>query len=145
MHCEDQRRDYTRKRRCPATIGTLRLDSLITQQQTGSSLSAQPAMCFTIPLLFGPQKLKTSALLDSGASACSLDENFANCHKIRLVQKSKHIHVEVIDGRPLLSGRVTHETEPIEVAFKDHSSRIIFNIIKIFNTFILCSFYGNFI
>jgi hypothetical protein len=108
----------------------VRLDNSTPQQQSGSSFSAQPARCFTIPLSLGPQKLNTIALLDSGASACFLDENFASRHKIRLVQKSKPIHVEVIDGRPLLSGSVTHETEPIEVAFKDHSSRIIFNIIK---------------
>jgi hypothetical protein len=108
----------------------VRLDSSVPQQQSGSSFSAQPARCFTIPLSFGPQKLKTVALLDSGASACFLDENFANRHKIRLVRKSKPIHVEVIDGRPLLSGSVTHETEPLEVEFKDHSSCVIFNIIK---------------
>jgi len=108
----------------------VRLDNSVPQQQSDSPFSAQPARCFTIPLSFGPQKLKTIALLDSGASACFLDENFANRHKIRLVRKSKPIHVEVIDGRPLLSSSVTHKTEPIEVAFKDHSSRIIFNIIK---------------
>ena len=59
-----------------------------------------------------------------------LVEEFAKQHKIRLVQKSKPIHVEVIDGRPLLSGSVTHESEPIEVTFKDHSSYVVFNIIR---------------
>jgi hypothetical protein len=46
------------------------------------------------------------------------------------VQKSKPIHVEVIDGRPLLSSSITHETKPLEVEFKDHSSCVIFSIIK---------------
>ena len=88
------------------------------------------AICFIIPLTLGPQKLKILALLDSGASTCFLDEEFAKRHKIHLVQKSEPVHVEVIDGRPLLSGSVIHEPEPIEVAFKDHSSYVVFNIIR---------------
>ena len=100
------------------------------QHQLGSYFSAQPTRCFTISLSLGPKKQKTLALLDSGASTCFLDEKFAKQHKIRLVQKSKPIHVEVIDGRPLLSGSVTHESEPIEVTFKDHSSYVVFNIIR---------------
>jgi hypothetical protein len=99
-------------------------------QQSGSYFSAQPTRCFTISLSLGPQKQKTLALLDSGASTCFLDEEFAKRHKIRLIQKSKPVHVEVIDGRPLLSGSVTHESEPIEVTFKDHSSYVVFNIIR---------------
>ena len=109
----------------------MRLDNPIPRQQSGSSFSAQPARCFTIHLFLGPQKHKTKALLDSGASTCFLNEEFAKRHKIRLVQKSKPIHVEVIDGRPLLSGSVTHESEPMEVAFKDHNSYVVFNIISI--------------
>ena len=99
------------------------------QQQLGSSLSAHHVPCFTIPLSFGPQKLGTLALLDSGASACFLDEEFAKHHNIPLVQKAKPIHVEVIDGQPLLSGSVTHKSEPIEVAFKGHNSHVVFYII----------------
>ena len=109
----------------------MRLDNPIPQQQSGSSFSVQPARCFTIPLFLGPQKQKTLALLDSGASTCFLDEEFAKHHKIRLVQKSKPVHVEVIDGRPLLSSNVIHKSEPIEVVFKDHSSHVVFNIIRI--------------
>jgi hypothetical protein len=72
----------------------------------------------------------TLALLDSGASTCFLDEEFTKRHKIRLVQKSKPIYVEVIDGRPLLYSSVIHESKPIEVTFKDHSSYVVFNIIR---------------
>ena len=66
----------------------MRLDSQNTQQQPGSSLFAHPARCFTILLSVSPQKLKTLALLDSGASACFLDEEFAKRHKILLVQQA---------------------------------------------------------
>lgn len=108
----------------------MRLDNSTPQQQSGSSLSAQPAHCFTIPLCLGPKKLKTLALLDSGASACFLDEEFVRHHKIRLIPKPTPVHVEVIDGRPLSSGSVTHESEPMEVAFNGHSSYVVFNIIR---------------
>ena len=106
------------------------MDNSVSQQQLGSSLSAQPAPSFTISLSFGPQKLKTTALLDSGASACFLDEEFVKSHKFPLVQKSQPVHVEVIDGRLLSSGSVTHETMPLEVTFEGHSSQIIFNVIR---------------
>ena len=108
----------------------MRLDDSIPRRQSGSSFSAQPARCFTIPLSLGPKKLKTLALVDSGASACFIDEEFAKHNKIPLVRKSKPVHVEVIDGRPLLSGSVIYESEPLEVTFEDHSSYIIFNIIR---------------
>jgi hypothetical protein len=41
------------------------------------------------------------------------------------------MHVEVIDGRPLSSGGIIHETAPSEVKFGNHSSSIVFNIIRI--------------
>ena len=59
-----------------------------------------------------------------------MNKEFAKCHKIFLEQKSKPVHVEVIDGQPLSSSSVTHKSEPIEVTFKDHSNYIIFNIVK---------------
>ena len=118
----------------------MRLDNSIPQQKSGSTLSIQTASCFTIPLFFGPQKIKTLALLDLGASACFLDEEFAKRYKIPLVLKSKPVHAEVIDGRPLLSGSITHETEPIEVTFKGHNSHIIFNIIRTPSNLVIIGF-----
>lgn len=93
------------------------------------------SFCPTCPLFYNSfvswsSKTQTSVLIDSRSSACFLDEEFAKCHNIPLVRKLKLVHLEVIDGRPLLSSSVTHESYPIEVTFKDHSSYIIFNIIK---------------
>jgi hypothetical protein len=51
-------------------------------------------------------------------------------HKIPTTKKLSSVHVEVIDGRPLSSGDVTHETAPLKVKFGNHSSSIIFNIIR---------------
>jgi len=49
-------------------------------------------------------------LIDLGASTCFIDESFAKLHKIQLVQKTKAVHVEIIDGRPLAFGSITNET-----------------------------------
>jgi hypothetical protein len=40
------------------------------------------------------------------------------------------VHLEVIDGRPLSSRDVTHESIPLEVKFGNHCSSIVFNIIR---------------
>jgi hypothetical protein len=59
--------------------------------------------------------IKVHALLDSGASACFMDKDFIDCHKLSLVTKKHPIPVEVIDGRPVVSRDVIHETIPLDV------------------------------
>ena len=46
--------------------------------------------------------IKICALLDSGASVCFIDKDFANRHKLFLVAKKHPISVEVIDERSLV-------------------------------------------
>jgi len=50
-----------------------------------------------IPRCLDSQKIKTYALIYSGASICFIDELFTKLYKIQLVQKIKIVHVEVID------------------------------------------------
>jgi hypothetical protein len=107
----------------------VQLDSLL-QNKQGPFLFIQPSCCFTIPLHLDSQRLKTLALLDFGASACFLDEEFTRLHKILIVKKLSPLHVEIIDGQPLSSGDVTHKTTPLEVKFGSHSNFIVFNIIR---------------
>jgi len=38
--------------------------------------------------------------------------------------------IEVIDGRPLISGDVTHETKPLDIILEGHRSTIVFNTIS---------------
>jgi hypothetical protein len=47
------------------------------------------------------------------------------------------MHVEVIDRRSLFIGDITHETTLLEVKFGNHSSSIIFNIIRIPSTLVI--------
>jgi len=108
----------------------VRLDISTSKLNPGPFLTAQPVDCFMVPLHLGIQKLQVDALLDSGASACFIDEDFAKLHNFPLVKKLKSVHVEVIDGRPLSSGDVTHETKPLKVHLENHGSNIVFNVIK---------------
>ena len=118
------------KRRCPATLGTLRLAN--NAQSTGPILSSESSICFTIPLgvKFDDHSIKVSALLDSGASACFIDKDFADRHKLPLVTKKWPISVEVIDGRPLVLGDVTQETKALDIYIDQHRSTVVFNVIK---------------
>lgn len=112
----------------------MRLDNSFSQKHLSVSLSSQPTPYFTISLSFGHQKLKSIALLDLGASVFFLEEEFFKSYKFLLVHKSQPVHVEVIDGRPLSSDSVTHETMPLNVRFEDHGSHIIFNVIRTHQT-----------
>lgn len=83
-----------------------------------------------VPLHLGIRELQVDALLDSGASACFIDEDFAKLHNFPLVKKLTPVHVEVIDGRPLSSGNITYETKPLKICLENHRSNIVFNVIK---------------
>jgi hypothetical protein len=107
----------------------VRLDSPL-QNNQGHFLSAQPSHCFTILLCLGSQRLKTLTLLDFGASACFLDEEFTRLHKIPIVKRLNPVHIEVIDKRLLSFGNITYKTIHLEVNFGNHSSSIVFNIIR---------------
>lgn len=118
------------KRQCPATVGTVRLANKA--QSTGPILSSEASPCFIIPLTlkFESRSIQVSALLDSGASACFIDKDFAERHKLPLVTKKIPVPVEVIDGRPLISGDVVQETKPLSISLEGHQSSVIFNVIK---------------
>ena len=118
------------KRRCLATLGTVRLAN--NAQFTSPILSSKPSTCFTIPLRikFDNHSIKVSALLDSGASACFIDKNFVERHKLPLVTKKCLVSVEVIDGRSLVSRDVIQETKALDIYIDQHRSIVVFNVIK---------------
>lgn len=82
----------------------MRLESCATPSK-GPILSSDPSPCFIVNVYLGPKNHKVFALLESGASACIIDEDFVKNQKITLVKKTKPMHVEVIDGRSLVFGR----------------------------------------
>ena len=101
-------------------------------QSTGPILSTEASPYFII--LFRIQfefcSITVNALLDSGALACFIDKDFAEYHKLFLVTKKIPIHVEVIDGRFVISGDVVQETKPLSISLENHQSSIVFNVIK---------------
>jgi hypothetical protein len=74
--------------------------------------------------------IKVCALIDSGTSACFINKDFADRHKLPLVTKKHLISIEVIDRRPLVLGDVTHETTLLDIILEGHYSIIVFNVIK---------------
>ena len=118
---------HTETRGVQPQQGTVRLDSSL-QNKQDPFLFAQP--CFTIPLHLSSWRLKTLILLDFGAFACLLDEEFTRLHMNHIVKKLNLVHVEIIDGQPLSSRDVTHKIATLEVKFGNHYSSIVFKIIR---------------
>jgi hypothetical protein len=108
----------------------VRLTSVTTS--SGPTLSSEPSRCFNIPLKidFHPHSIKVKALLDFGASVCFIDKNLVKHHNLPIVPKKYPVTVEVIDGRPLILGDVTHKTKPLDIILEGHRITIIFNIIS---------------
>ena len=88
--------------------------------------------CFIIPLIvkIDSISIKIHALLDTGTFPCFISKDFSNRHNLPLVTKKHPIPIEVIDGRPLVSGDVIHETIPLDIILEGHHSIIAFNVIK---------------
>jgi hypothetical protein len=50
-----------------------------------------------------------------------MDKGFLDYHKLPLVTKKHPTPVEIIDGRLLVLGDVTHETNPLDVVIGHHN------------------------
>ena len=75
-------------------------------------------------------RVLVSALLDSGANSCFMDKEFALSQKILLRNLPCPASVIVIDGRPIASGDIVEESEPIRVVLGSFACVISFNIIS---------------
>jgi hypothetical protein len=73
---------------------------------------------------------QVSALVDSGATSSFIDQTFVVQHNIPVIKESTPIPVEVIDGRIIASGAITHETTPLELCIGKHTEKIVLNIIS---------------
>ncbi len=73
---------------------------------------------------------QVSTLVDSGATSSFIDQTFVAQHNILVVKKSTHVPIEVIDGRTIASGAITHEITPLELCISKHTEKIDLNIIS---------------
>jgi len=63
----------------------------------------------TCTIFVGPKSVRTYALIDCGATGLAfVDEEFAHHHQLPLRQLKQPRNLEVIDGRPIASGAITH-------------------------------------
>jgi hypothetical protein len=95
-------------------------------------VSSDPTPCFTFPVHIKTldYEFSSNALLDTRASVCFMDKDFVLKHSLELIGKAHPAPVEVIDGRPLASGNMMEETQPLEVMLGDQVSHVVFNIIQ---------------
>ena len=76
----------------------------------------------------GRHSLFVRAMIDSGASGNFIDHEYVAQNGIPLRIKDWPILVEAIDGRPIASGPVVHETHDLIVDLGDHREVLSFDV-----------------
>ncbi len=96
-----------------------------------SSDPAQGLLVSTTLVLPTGKRVTTQALVDSGASACFMDAEYARQHQVEAIPRHHPIKLEVIDGRDIASGIVTHESMPIPTLVTSQLSSIVkYNLVS---------------
>jgi hypothetical protein len=84
-----------------------------------------------VDIICNPEDIpQVSTLVDSDATSSFIDQTFVTQHNIPVVKKSTPVLVEVIDGRTIAFGAITHETTPLELYIGKHTEKIVVNIIS---------------
>lgn len=76
------------------------------------------------------EKISTHALVDSGATSNFIDSDFINKNELILEQKDTPTPLYVIDGRPVISGAVTH-TCAITCNLGNTSTRLVLDVTRL--------------
>ena len=77
------------------------------------------------------QTIATHALIDSGATGIAfIDKDFAHHHQLPLVPLKNPRSLEVIDGRPISSGDITHSTT-ITLSINEHQEELPMFVTKL--------------
>ncbi len=98
------------------TVGAVRLDLTRHHLCKGSCSVVGPSPSFTqyVDIIRIPEDIpQVSALVNSSATSSFIDQTFVIQHNIHVIKKSTPIPVEVIDGRTIASGAITHKTTPL--------------------------------
>ncbi len=111
----------------------MRLDLTQHHHCKGSCSAVGPSPSFTqyVDIIRIPENIpQVSALVDSDATSSFIDQTFVAQHNIPVIKKSTLVSIEVIDGRTIASGAITHETTPLEFCIDKHTEKIVLNIIS---------------
>jgi len=85
----------------------------------------------TCTLTVNNQEIPTHALIDCGATGIAfMDQDFARHHQIPLQGLKEKRQVEVIDGRPIESGDITHVAK-VEMRIQDHQEQLPMLVTKL--------------
>ena len=88
-------------------------------------------LVITCSLTIGDQVIQTHALIDCGATGIAfMDQDFARHHKVPLQQLKERTQVEVIGGRTIESGNITHLAK-VEMGIQDHKEQIPMFVTKL--------------
>jgi hypothetical protein len=93
----------------------MRLDATKSKEK-GLFVSLDPTPCFIFHVHIKTLdcEFSSQALLDTGASTCFMDKDFALKHSLELIGKAHPTLVEVFDGWPLASENVMEEIQPLK-------------------------------
>jgi hypothetical protein len=111
----------------------VRLDLTHHHLYKGSCSVVGPNPSFTqyVDIIHIPKDIpQVSALVDSGITSSFIDQTFVAQHNVHVVKKSTPVLVEVINGKTIASGAITHETTPLELCIGKHTENIVLNIIS---------------
>ena len=85
----------------------------------------------TCSISFGDSVIQTYALIDCGATGfCFVDESFVRHHSLPRIPLNKPRSLEVIDGRPIASGDITHLSK-VGMTIADHHEQLPMFITKL--------------
>jgi hypothetical protein len=88
-------------------------------------------LVITCSLTIHEQVIQTHALIDCEATGIAfMDQDFARPHKVPLKELKERKQVEVIDGRTIESGDITHLAE-VGINIQDHKERIPMFVTKL--------------
>jgi molybdopterin-binding protein len=82
-------------------------------------------------------EIEVGALVGSGATASFIHVNFVQKYGLPIKLRNTPVHVEVVDGRTIESGIITHETKPLNLTIDSYVCKVAFNVIKSPNNFII--------
>ena len=81
-------------------------------------------MLVPIRFFIGQTSISTMAMVDSGATGNFVHSTFVSRNKIPLKAKEIPIELFVIDGTPISSGNITHNTTSLEISVQPTSSHL---------------------
>ena len=88
-------------------------------------------LVITCSLTVNNREIPTHSLIDCGATGIAfMDQDFARNHQIPLQELKEKKQVEVIDGRPIESGDITHVAK-VGMQIQEHKEQLPMFIMKL--------------